>query len=176
MELITFCPSRNWKLNHLIFLEEINPKSYAGSILLKDYYQSLENNQIGPSIWQTDWRYYFIVRRLWLRKNRVKLNGDKFWVCHYCGRHIHKMPIRNKNHQNLHECVTVDHKIPKSDGIDILDTNNFLVSCYDCNSKKKSTSYENFINGKVLKKKMKNRKNKQRPCNPDIFKKDKKAA
>lgn len=162
MKLISFKTSRNWKYNHLIFIEPKNPKSYASSILLKNYYQSLED----PGDWQTDWRYYFIVRRHWLRKQ--KKNG--IWVCHFCGKEIHKMPERNKQHQDVHKCVTVDHKIPKSNGIDILDTLNFLVSCYDCNTKKKSTPYELFIQGIIWNDigRVKKFKNKIRP---ELFKK-----
>jgi 5-methylcytosine-specific restriction endonuclease McrA len=161
MELITFHVSRNTRYNHLIFLEEVSQKSYASSVLLKEYYRSLED----PGDWQTDWRYYFIVRRHWLRKQ--KKNG--IWICHYCGKEIHKMPERNKNHQNLHKCVTVDHKVPKSEGIDITDTTNFLVSCYDCNTRKKSTPYESFMKGIAWAREK--RAKKIRPSNPEIFKK-----
>jgi 5-methylcytosine-specific restriction endonuclease McrA len=161
MELITFQVSRNTRYNHLIFLEEVNPKSYAASVLLKEYLRSLED----PGDWQTDWRYYFIVRRLWLRKQKRE-HGK--WTCHYCGKEIHHMPERNKKCQNLHKCVTVDHKVPKSEGIDILDTKNFLVACYDCNTRKKSTPYEIFMKGIIW---ARERKKKIRPSNPEIFKK-----
>ena len=139
MELITFRLSRHQKENHLIFDETENPKSYASAILLKKYYEELED----PGDWYTDWRYYFIVRRHWLRKQKQKHDGT--WHCHYCEREITQMPERNKKHQNLHNCVTIDHKVPKSEGIDELDTKNFLVSCYRCNTKKKSTPYEIFM-------------------------------
>jgi len=162
MDRITFQLGRNTRWNHLIFIEETNSKSYASSILLNDYYRHLED----PGDWQTDWRYYFIVRRLWLRKKK-KENGGK-WNCHYCGKDILKMPERNKNHQNLHKCITVDHKVPKSEGIDILDTDNFLESCYDCNTKKKSTPYEIFIRKFAWAREEKSKK--VRPSNPDIFK------
>ncbi len=159
MELVTFQASRNIRYNHLIFLEEINPKTYAASVLLKEYYGSLENS----GDWQKDWGYYFIVRRHWLRKQKK----DGVWICHYCGKKISKMPERNKRHQNLHKCVTIDHKVPRSEGIDILDTNNFLVSCYDCNTRKKSTPYEIFMKGIAWAKERKSKK--IRPSNPDIF-------
>jgi hypothetical protein len=137
MELISFKTSRHWKFNHLIFIDSPDSKTYASAILLKKYYQSVED----PGDWQTDWRYYFIVRRHWLRKQKQ----DKKWICHYCGKEIHKMPERNKIYQNLWKCVTVDHKIPKNECGDITDTNNFLVSCYDCNNKKGWMSYNSFI-------------------------------
>lgn len=137
MELVTFRLSRNQKENHIIFDETKNPKTFASSVLLREYYQGLQD----PGDWYTDWRYYFIVRRHWLRKQ--KQNG--VWHCHYCGTEISKMPVRGKKHQNLHQCVTVDHKVPRSEGIDELDTKNFLVSCYSCNTKKHSTPYEIFM-------------------------------
>lgn len=137
METIIFKNGKNTREKHLIFAGWDNPKTLASYLLLKNYYRSLED----PLDWETDWRYYFIVRRHWLRKQ--KKYG--VWVCHYCGKEIHKMPERNKRKQNLHYCVTVDHKVPRSEGINILDTRNFLVSCYDCNSKKKSTPYKTFM-------------------------------
>jgi hypothetical protein len=158
MELISIQTSRNTRYNHLIFLEEISQKSYASSVLLKEYYRSLED----PGDWQTDWRYYFIVRRHWLRKQKK----NEVWVCHYCGKEIHKMPERNKQCQNLHKCVTVDHKVPKSEGIDILDTHNFLVACYDCNTRKKSTPYEIFMKGILWAREQRNKK-----IRPEKFKK-----
>jgi 5-methylcytosine-specific restriction endonuclease McrA len=166
METIKFQLSRNTREVHKIFSDPSTP-SYASAILLKDYYRHLDD----PEEYQTDWRYYFIVRRLWLRKNRIEVNGDKFWVCHYCGKHIHKMPERNKKTQNLHPCVTVDHKIPRSEGIDILDTSNYLVSCYDCNCKKKSIPYDLFMKGMtwVEFSGKKEKKKKERPSDPNWF-------
>jgi len=76
METIKFQLSRNTKEIHKIFSDPSTP-SYASAILLKDYYKHLDD----PEEYQTDWRYYFIVRRLWLRKNRIEVDGDKFWVC-----------------------------------------------------------------------------------------------
>jgi len=171
METIKFQLARNTREVHKIFSPPSTP-SYASAILLKESLKIQEESVGGPAIWQKDWKYYFIVRRLWLRKQKVEVNGDKFWVCHYCGKHIHKMPERNKQHQNLHKCVTVDHKVPKSEGIDILDTNNFLVCCYDCNTKKKSIPYELFKKGIEWAQYTRKKKRKKiRASHPEIFKK-----
>jgi 5-methylcytosine-specific restriction endonuclease McrA len=139
MEIVINQISRNWKEIHKISDIPTNPSSYSNAILLRGYYQALDISFQEDN----DWRYYFIIRRHWLRKQKK----NSIWVCHFCGKEIYKMPERNKKCQNLHKCVTVDHKIPKSEGIDILDTSNFLVACYDCNTKKKSASYESFIKG-----------------------------
>lgn len=55
------------------------------------------------------------------------------------------MPQRNKNRQNVKNCITVDHKIPASECDDILDTSNYVESCYQCNHEKNDMTYEDYI-------------------------------
>ncbi len=128
--------SPNKKLAHLIIDMPLTAKSYSASLLLREYYQDLDVsfNQ------ENDWRYYYIVRRHFLRK--VKQNGH--WTCHYCGKPVYNMPERNKNRQSIKNCITVDHKIPAYKCGDILDTSNFVECCYKCNQDKGEIPYEYF--------------------------------
>lgn len=133
--------SNKHNMNHIIFNDSPNnPKTLSSYILLVNYYQ---DRDIGYQE-ENDWRYYFIVRRHFLRKKR-KENGG-YWVCHYCGKKIKKMQKRNTRWQQPW-CITVDHKVPKSDpNCDTLDTSNMVESCSKCNNKKGITPYEEFIN------------------------------
>jgi len=132
--------SNKHSIKHVIFNDKPdNPKTLSSYLLLVSYYQDRDITYQE----EKDWRYYFIVRRHFLRKKK-KENGG-FWVCHYCGKKIKKMQKRNTKWQQPW-CVTVDHKIPKSDpNCDPLDTSNMIESCYKCNCKKGITPYEEFI-------------------------------
>ena len=106
-------------------------------MLLVSYYQDRDIDYN-----ENDWRYYFIVRRHFLRK-RKKINGG-VWYCHYCGKTIRKIQKRNSKWQRP-GCVTVDHKIPQTDPrCDRLDTSNMFESCNKCNCEKGNRPYEEF--------------------------------
>lgn len=136
MEIIIDNISKNRKLNQVILTLPSSAKTYSASLLLRDYYRNLDIDY-GR---ENDWRYYYIVRRHFLRK--VKRNGH--WVCHYCDKPVYKMPVRNNNRQNVKDCISVDHKIPASECVDILDTSNFLESCSKCNRDKGAIPYHEF--------------------------------
>jgi len=132
--------SKNQKMNHIIFEEvPVNPRAYSSLLLLNDYYKNLDIDVDG-----FDWRYYFIARRTYLRRKRKEHGG--YWVCHYCGKKIYKIQVRNKQYQNnRNDLITVDHKIPKEECEDITDSNNFVECCYKCNIKKDNMPYDEFI-------------------------------
>lgn len=136
MEIIIDNISKNRKLNQVILTLPSSANTYSASLLLREHYRDLDVSYG----YESDWRYYYIVRRHFLRK--IKRNGH--WVCHYCGKPVYKMPVRNKNRQNVKDCITVDHKIPASECTDILETSNFVESCYKCNKEKGNMPYEIF--------------------------------
>ncbi|MFW6226171.1 MAG: HNH endonuclease, partial [bacterium] len=120
--------STNIRINHIIFNDNpLNPKSLFSYILLKNYYKDND-------IEYDNWKYYFIVRRHFLRKKK-KENGG-FWVCHYCGDVITKIQERNVRKLQK-DCITVDHVVPVSNpNCDKLDTSNMVECCYNCNNEK----------------------------------------
>ena len=139
--------SKNRKHYHVIFDWDGNPKSYSAAVLLRNYYREhdIEFKE------GDDWRYYFIVRRHFLRKRKRENNGK--WICHYCGRPITKIQERNKIYQkNRWNMITVDHKVPLDKGGDLLSTSNMLECCVKCNSQKGVQPYEVFIKTKKYKK------------------------
>ena len=135
--------STNRRINHIIFNDEPdNPKTLSSYLLLVSYYQDRDITFQEDN----DWRYYFIVRRHFLRKRRKKNGG--VWFCHYCGKTIKKMQKRNTKWQQPW-CITVDHVVPKSDpDCDPLDTSNMVESCNKCNNKKGTTPYNIFVKSK----------------------------
>jgi 5-methylcytosine-specific restriction endonuclease McrA len=69
-----------------------------------------------------------------LKKTKLKHGGLH---CEYCGKEnlIVYEWCEKINHENV---ATVDHFYPKSKFEDLkMDENNFVVSCYNCNSKKR---------------------------------------
>ncbi len=60
-------------------------------------------------------------------------NSDDSAPCHYCG-----VRLRPKDKWVL------DHKIPLAKGGTSTE-DNFLLSCFDCNSKKRNMDYDEFI-------------------------------
>lgn len=140
MEWIKDNISRNRKHYHIIFDENIDdPKTYSSAVLLRNYYREhdidFQNDE--------DWRYYFIVRRHFLRKKKKEHGGH--WVCHYCGKLIYGIQVRNKFYQkNTKNLITVDHKVPLYKGGSLLSTDNMLECCTKCNNKKGIKDYDDF--------------------------------
>lgn len=130
--------SNKHSIGHLIFMTDIDPKSYANAVLLRDYYQDhdidFERSQ--------DWRYYFIVRRHFLRKKKREHGG--VWICHYCQKEITVIQKRNKRYNNP-KAITVDHVVAIANGGDKLSTANMVECCSKCNQKKADKSYRAFV-------------------------------
>jgi 5-methylcytosine-specific restriction endonuclease McrA len=137
MEVITEQIAKNHVHNHLIFLEVNDPSTLASYVLLKNFYRSLDYTVKESK----DWRYLFIVKRTFLRHRK----SNDGWTCHYCGKKMTKMSKLGGRSFDK-SCVTVDHKNPAFKCSDKTDSSNFLESCYSCNNKKGSMSYETFIN------------------------------
>lgn len=136
---------RNTTVYHTIHFDVVHDKLFASLILLNEYYKNLDIDYIENN----DWRYYYIVRRHFLRKRR-KINGG-FWVCHYCKTPIYNLQPRNfKREPNKKLNVTVDHVVPVSKGGDMLDTKNMVECCYKCNVEKGVESYDNFMSLKII--------------------------
>ena len=124
-------------MGHLIF-GEVVAKTYASAILLREFYQQRDIEYVRA----TDWRYYFIVRRYFLRKQRRANNG--VWICHYCHKTMTEIQPR-KGRDNSRTAVTVDHKHAVGTGGDRLDSKNMVECCYECNQNKGNQSYESYI-------------------------------
>ena len=124
-------------MGHLIFAEPI-AKNYASAILLRDWYQRHDMDYVRA----TDWRYYFIVRRHFLRKKKRENGG--FWICHYCQKKLTLLQKRGKRYSKP-QAVTVDHKDPLAKGGDKLSTENMVECCSKCNQKKGNQSYEVYM-------------------------------
>ena len=61
-------------------------------------------------------------------------------LCHYCGCKT-RISILPGNYPNK---ATIDHKVPKSNG-GTNDIDNLVMACTECNRKKSSISYEEFM-------------------------------
>jgi hypothetical protein len=145
METIYRKIGKHVSLKHKIFFEVIDPKSYAASVLLNEYYRDRDID-----FYSKDWRYMFILKRTWLRHQRK----DGWWICHYCGTPLYKFPLRNRTKQSLLGCVTVDHKKSAKEYEDRQDTRNFLCACHKCNTDKADINYETFM--KIIENNVKN--------------------
>ena len=129
--------SNRHNINHLIFGDAV-AKTYANAILLREFYRKQDIDYIRIA----DWRYYFIVRRHFLRKKRKEHNG--VWICHYCQKEMTVLQTRNKR-CGSRQSVTIDHKHALVNGGDKLSTANMVECCFKCNQKKGSKSYENYM-------------------------------
>jgi len=138
MEIIREKISKNFQVFHIITDMPENARSYSAFLLLREYYRDLDISYNE----QNDWRYLFIVKRHWLRKQK-KLH-DGHWVCHYCHKPVYNQSPRNSR-KNRKDCITVDHMHPASKCNDVLDTKNFAECCYKCNSEKGDMSYDEFV-------------------------------
>lgn len=127
-------------LHRHIFFGDIveNPKTYASSIILNRYYDSIQEPERGKH----DWRYLFITKRTFLRHHRNE-NGN--WTCHYCRTEKTQMPVRGQQWQKYKKIITIDHKNPACKCVDKTDSSNFLPCCYQCNRDKGDKPYEEFV-------------------------------
>ena len=144
------------KIFDVIYNEDANIKSIASLILLNDYYKHMDVDLIND---KKNLFKYLRLRHKFLLKTKKK-NGDL--VCHYCGKnHLEigflKEELLCKNNLN-NNLATIDHKIPISQNIDKLDTNNWLVCCKNCNKSKGNSDYDTFLKSKILKKRILNNK------------------
>ena len=127
---------------HHILMNNILPNTYANAVLLRSYYQDHDISFIEDK----DWRYYFIVRRYFLRKIK-RLYGK--WECHYCHTVMTEMQDRNKLYQKRSKSkLTIDHVTPLDKGGLKTDTKNMVVCCSKCNNEKGNMSYDMFLNKK----------------------------
>jgi 5-methylcytosine-specific restriction endonuclease McrA len=125
-------------MGHLIFGDAV-AKTYASAILLREFYQ----NQDIDYIRARDWRYYFIVRRYFLRKMKAEHGG--IWICHYCQKHMTVLQKRGKRYSSR-QAVTIDHKHALANGGMLLDTANMVECCSKCNQKKGDKGYHTYMN------------------------------
>lgn len=129
--------------NDIISTDEPNVKSLASLLLLNDYYSKLDVDYVEKT---QELDKYLGLRHEFLFKHFME-HGNL--ICHYCGkshleigfREIENAHLNSKN-KNL---ATIDHKIPRSKCGNILDTDNWLVSCVSCNKKKRDLEYDEFI-------------------------------
>ncbi len=99
--------------------------SYASHLLLKEFYRKHDIDS---------WRRQVVFNIVFLRKWKHKYGS---LICCFCGKEdlIISTPTINNNSKNM---ATVDHFVPKAEGIDPRDLGNLIVSCLKCNGKKGS--------------------------------------
>ena len=135
MQMVQIKISTNCSEKHFILSEPEILSSYAAYILMKQNFKRLDREYQE----KFDYRYYYIVKRRFLREEKRKNKGK--WICHYCDQEVFKSLDSN----TLPNSLTIDHKNPISKGGSKIDTNNMLISCFKCNTKKRDIPYEEFI-------------------------------
>lgn len=144
MKTITYYKSTSGstKFNHIIYSEDVSIKSYSALILLNEYLRENDEDFLRAEL---DLQEYLDKRHLFLIRTKRK-KGDL--VCHYCGKqHLqvgHRMANMSYLNNKNPKLATIDHVVPVSSGIDILDESNWVVSCRKCNGRKGSMKYEEF--------------------------------
>jgi 5-methylcytosine-specific restriction endonuclease McrA len=117
-------------VKHHIFIKDVEASTHAASVLLNRVYDQME---------RSDWTK---SRKSFLEE---ELNKHGKLVCHYCQCSNLKLKSQKKN-----EIATVDHVHATSNGGNLLDHNNFVVSCAGCNRKKSNLTVEEFESSKYL--------------------------
>ena len=130
-------------MGHLIFGDAV-ATTYASAIMLREFYQKQDIDYIRAR----DWRYYFIVRRHFLRKKWKEHGG--VWICHYCQKEMTVLQERGVHRKNIKykqklKAITIDHKHAVGNGGMILETENMVECCYTCNQKKGNKDYHEYM-------------------------------
>ena len=120
-------------MKHIVHMDDVHISSYANLVLLQRLYTQIESNR-----WSK-------VRKQFLEK---ELHTHKKLTCYYCNTSELKLKSNKR-----HEQATVDHIIPKSGGGEEFSSSNFVVCCSNCNKKKASNTFDEFVNSKYIQKK-----------------------
>lgn len=121
-----------------IFFNINSPKTYAASVLLKNYYWELDEDN----------RNSFANRMRLIGFSRSYLTTTQqakgSLKCSYCPKDNLIIELEGMRVPNGKK-ATIDHIIPISEGGALFDTNNICVACGSCNSKKGSLSVDEFL-------------------------------
>ena len=120
-------------MKHVVYTEDVHIQSYANLVLRQRLYNQIESNR-----WSK-------VRKQFLEK---ELHTHQKLTCYYCNNSKLKLKSNKR-----HEQATVDHIVPKSEGGEEFSASNFVVCCSNCNKKKASKTFDEFINSKYIQKK-----------------------
>lgn len=127
--------NKDTKSHHIVYGTPTSG-SFGDYLLLKQYYRKRDKDH--------DWRYKVAFNIKFLRKQK-RIYGDL--VCAYCGKpHLQiEYPSGRLVSQKIK--ATVDHFVAKSQDGEEFNTDNFVVACGKCNSKKGS----NMVDIELLK-------------------------
>ena len=136
MKVVRISASKNnW---HFITSNGSDPsiKSYASLLLLQNELRNSDQDDV-----KNYWKTRILFSRTFLHKI---LDKEKDLVCTYCGkRHlvIEEENMFVKNHLK----ATIDHVLPISKGGSVYDTDNVVVACGTCNSRKDNMTLGKFL-------------------------------
>lgn len=128
---------------HSIYLEPVNPKTYANAVLLKNYYQRNDS----------DFLESFEGRMVRIAYSRATLStwqtklGSLF--CVYCNKpdliiELDEMKVS----QDVK--ATLEHLNPISKGGDPFDLNHIVCACGKCNGQRSNKDLNTFVKGKKI--------------------------
>jgi 5-methylcytosine-specific restriction endonuclease McrA len=122
-------------VKHSVHFKDVPANCYAASVLLHKVYKQME-------------------RKAWNKARTSFLDAElkKHGVltCYYCNR----TNLKRKGGKQQ-EKATVDHVHATSEGGDLTNHDNFVVSCEGCNRKKSNSTQEEFLSSKYLQTKRK---------------------
>lgn len=126
------------RFNDLIFFEVDNPKTYAASVLLKDYYEQRDVDYINT--------FAYRMRRIAFSRNFLKreLKKKKVLCCAYCHQPNLKIEFDGMKIPNNIK-ATIDHIEPISTGGGVFDVKNIAVACGKCNTLKSNMPVTDFL-------------------------------
>ena len=142
------------KTVHLINDNPSN-KSLASLILLNNFYYELENEEPIEYSYKNRKKFFSNNASLQIyfnfKKNFLEniLSSKKDLVCKYCGKTHLQIGYTTLKDSHLNDKIknlaTIDHVVPLSTGGELLDENNCVVACKQCNRKKGSKSKKEFL-------------------------------
>lgn len=129
---------RSTKFVDQVYFEITNAKTYAASVLLKNYYAERDVTYRNS--------FAYRMRQIGFSRNYLtsvlKETGEL--CCVYCKKsnlviELDGMRVSEKNK------ATIDHIVPTSKGGDPFDYNNLCVACGTCNGEKSDMSVEEYL-------------------------------
>jgi len=113
---------------HLVLVNDPHPQSLAALVLL--------TKKLAPK--SPDYRIWLKYRKKILKERRKVTKNLK---CHYCGKK--NLKIHSHSKKNI---ATLDHVKPISKGGARFSSDNLVVACHSCNSRKKDMDVDEFVN------------------------------
>lgn len=132
---IGLCSKKNiYRKDYVVTKEPHIQSSSAGILLWRKYYRLLIKQE------KVLFEEFLRIKKSFIESFRSPVG----YQCFYCGKRIYNNSKRNRK-KGKRQLITIDHILPISKGGSILDIDNMVICCFNCNNKKGNKTLDEFL-------------------------------